>query len=157
MGLWSGFVYTVAHLNWIPSPWCKRKRDSSAKAIFFHCSLVQFWYSRAHNTLGALGGRHGSHGHMDWSAATQPHTQQAALLCVLRPVFTGKGGLPAFTLVPGGKSNAWSWLRVEGNCLERAVGGTWLPSEKGHVHLLDLKALGVALSKKHLARCMVAC
>ena len=28
--------------------WCKRKCDSSDQASFFHCSVVQFWCSRAH-------------------------------------------------------------------------------------------------------------
>jgi len=30
------------------STWCKRKCDSSDQATFFHCSVVQFWCSRAH-------------------------------------------------------------------------------------------------------------
>ena len=36
------------HTSTRPSTWCKRKRESSDRANFFHCSVVQFWCSQAH-------------------------------------------------------------------------------------------------------------
>lgn len=30
------------------STWCKKKDDSTYQATFFHCSLVQYWWSHAH-------------------------------------------------------------------------------------------------------------
>ncbi len=63
-----------------PSTRCKRKHDSLDQATFFHCSVVQFWCSRAH--CWRFWRWTGQHGHPDWSAAMQPHTQQSAMHCV---------------------------------------------------------------------------
>ncbi len=49
--------------------------------LIFHFSVVRFWCSCAYLLALSTVDR-GQHGHPDWSAAMQPHTQQTAMHCV---------------------------------------------------------------------------
>lgn len=57
------------------------KSVQSDEAIFPHCSVVQLWCSCPFLVLSVASSS--QHGHPDWSTATQPHTQQTLMCCVV--------------------------------------------------------------------------